>query len=188
MNIKENEAEIVKKILEGDSSQFEKIMDIYSKRLYSFLYRMCLNEALAEDILQQAFIKAYRYLNKWDNSRGLKNWLYMIARNCFYDYVKKEKKINFVSMHDLEFFLSADETGPEKEAMNREEVREVVKKIYTLKPKYAEILILRYIEDLSYEEISQILQLPLGTVKIRIHRAREKLIQAIPEKRGEKYD
>ncbi len=184
MEDKDRETKIVESILSGKTDDFDIIINDYRDRLYSFLYRLCLNEAVAEEILQQAFIKAFKYLDKWDSSKGLKNWLYMIARNAFYDYVTKENKFKTVCMEDMQFFLASCESGPEDKAILKSEYEDVLKNIYELKPKYSEILILRYVEEKSYEEIGEILNIPLGTVKIRLHRAKEKLINLVASESG----
>ena len=170
-----NEKEIVESILKGDVELFSKIVDKFKDPIFVFLYRLSLNEALAEELLQQTFLKVYKYLESADTEKGLKNWMYMIARNTFIDYIKKENRIKSVSMEDFQFFLASKTATPEKQAIKNSQIDEIMEAIYSLSVKYSEIMILRYVEEKSYEEISEILQIPLGTVKIRLHRAKEKL-------------
>jgi len=99
----------------------------------------------------------------------------MIARNSFIDYIKKENRIKSVSMEDFKFFIASDVATPENQAIKNSQKDQVMKAIYDLPVKYSEIMILRYVEEKTYQEIGEILQIPLGTVKIRLHRAKEKL-------------
>ncbi|MFW5782557.1 MAG: RNA polymerase sigma factor [Candidatus Muiribacteriaceae bacterium] len=174
-----DEKKLINDILAGDTHKFENIVSEYKDRLYIFLYRLSFNEAVSEEILQQTFLKAFRYLNTCDPEKGLKNWLYRIARNCYYDHFRKEKKFQLVNLDDMKFFLSSDEISTEDKAISRNELKKVIKILYELPPKYSEVMILRYVEDKTYEEIATILDLPEGTVKIRIHRARKKLKEIV---------
>ncbi|MCK9476817.1 MAG: sigma-70 family RNA polymerase sigma factor [Candidatus Muirbacterium halophilum] len=170
-----DEKEIVHKILDGDIELFEEIVNEYKRPLFIFLYRFCFNDSLCEEIIQQTFIKAFRFLDKVDCEKGLKNWLYQIARNTFYDTIKKEKRNNDVAMEDVEFFLASSDISPECEVINKGQINVVIKVLYELPDKYREIMILRHLEEKTYEEISEILDIPVNTVKIRIFRAREKM-------------
>jgi len=150
--------------------------------VYNLAYRMSSNSHEAEDISQEAFLRAYQSLARFNPSYKFSTWLYQITLNIIRDRFKK-KELNYVSLDtpietdDSEFYLQpADSTNdPEQIITQQEDVRAVQQAINSLPLKYREVLVLRHLQDLSYIEISNILKLPQGTVKVRLYRAREQL-------------
>ena len=150
--------------------------------VYNLAYRMSSNSHEAEDISQEAFLRAYQSLARFNPSYKFSTWLYQITLNIIRDRFKK-KELNYVSLDtpietdDSEFYPQpADSTNnPEQIMTQKEDIRAVQQAIHSLPLKYREVLVLRHLQDLSYIEIANILKLPQGTVKIRLYRAREQL-------------
>jgi RNA polymerase sigma-70 factor (ECF subfamily) len=136
----------------------------------------------AEDISQEAFLRAYQSLARFNPSYKFSTWLYQITLNIIRDRLKK-KELNYVSLDspvetdDSEFYPQpADLTNnPEQIIVQQEHAQAIQQAILSLPLKYREIIVLRHLQDLSYIEISNILKLPTGTVKVRLYRAREQL-------------
>jgi RNA polymerase sigma-70 factor (ECF subfamily) len=150
--------------------------------VYNLAYRMSNNPHEAEDISQEAFLRAYQSLARFNPSYKFSTWLYQITLNIIRDRFKK-KELNYVSLDtpietdDSEFYPQpADLTNnPEQIITQKENLRAIQQAIHSLPLKYREVLVLRHLQDLSYIEIANILKLPSGTVKIRLYRAREQL-------------
>ena len=150
--------------------------------VYNLAYRMSNNPHEAEDISQEAFMRAYQSLAHFNPSYKFSTWLYQITLNIIRDKFKR-KEIDYVSLDtpmetdDSEFYPQpADFTNnPEQIIAQQEDSQTIQKAIYSLPLKYREVIVLRHLQDLSYIEISNILKLPSGTVKVRLYRAREQL-------------
>lgn len=150
--------------------------------VYNLAYRMSNNPHEAEDISQEAFLRAYQSLARFNPSYKFSTWLYQITLNIIRDKFKR-KEIDYVSLDtpietdDSEFYHQPVDltNNPEQIVTRQEDVQEIQQAIYSLPLKYREVIVLRHLQDLSYIEISNILKLPSGTVKIRLYRAREQL-------------
>jgi len=150
--------------------------------VYNLAYRMSNNSHEAEDISQEAFLRAYQSLARFNPSYKFSTWLYQITLNIIRDKFKK-KEIDSVSLDtpietdDSEFYPQpADSTNnPEQIIAQKEDARVIQQAITSLPLKYREVIVLRHLQDLSYIEIENILKLPQGTVKVRLYRAREQL-------------
>jgi RNA polymerase sigma-70 factor (ECF subfamily) len=161
---------------------FSRLIDNYKNMVYNLAYRMSNNSHEAEDISQEAFLRAYQSLARFNPSYKFSTWLYQITLNIIKDRFKK-KELNYISLDtpietdDSEFYPQpADSTNdPEQIITRQEDVQEIQQAVHSLPLKYREVLVLRHMQDLSYIEISNILKLPQGTVKIRLYRAREQL-------------
>jgi len=161
---------------------FSQLIDTYNDMVYGLAYRMSSSPHEAEDISQEAFLRAYQSLARFNPSYKFSTWLYQITLNIIRDRFKK-RGLNYVSLDapietdDSEFYPQpVDLTNdPEQIIVRQEDARAVQQAIYSLPLKYREVLVLRHLQDLSYIEISNILKLPQGTVKVRLYRAREQL-------------
>ena len=177
-----DDLKIIESCLLGNTQAFSRLIDNYKSMVYNLAYRMSNNPHEAEDISQEAFLRAYQSLAHFNPSFKFSTWLYQITLNIVRDKYKK-KEINYVSLDtpvetdDSEFYPQpADLTNnPEKIISQRENLQVIQQAIYSLPLKYREVLVLRHLQDLSYIEIANILKLPAGTVKIRLYRAREQL-------------
>ncbi|SFE18472.1 RNA polymerase, sigma subunit, SigW [Lentibacillus persicus] len=174
--------EKIKQVKRGDQSAYEEIVSFYQHKIFQHCYRMLGNRHEAEDIGQETFIRAYVNIHSFDDNRKFSTWLYRIATNLTIDRIRKRKPDYYLDAdikgtEGLNMYsqLAADNRLPEEEVQGRELQDYITREIYGLPPKYRSVIVLRYLEELSLQEISDILDLPLGTVKTRIHRGREAL-------------
>lgn len=172
----------IKQVLKGDQSAYADIVSLYQQSLYQVCYRMLGNKEEAEDAAQEAFIKAYIHLHTYDQKRKFSTWLYRIATNLCIDRIRKKKPDYYLDAEvpgteglDMYSQLSTDELLPEEELERMELQERIQYEISRLPDKYRAVIILKYIEELPLQEISDILDIPLGTVKTRVHRGREAL-------------
>lgn len=173
---------IVRKVLQGDVNAFEKLVTEYEKAVYAIAQRMTGNPEDAADMTQETFIKAYNSLGSFRGDSKFSVWLYRIANNVCLDFLRSRSRKPTVSLsvEDDEGEESqldvADESQSPELLLERGLTRDAVRRgLDTLPPDYKQILLLREIQGLSYEEIASALGIDLGTVKSRIFRARKKL-------------
>jgi RNA polymerase sigma factor (sigma-70 family) len=174
---------LVKLILEsGNRTAYSQLMDEYFEKVYSRMLKMTGQPGDAEDLTMEAFNKAFSKLDQYTPDFAFSTWLYRIAKNNCIDHLRRNKKDNdsMVNQQEAVVGITAHELAnqlpsPEQLMINRQEkylLREIVD---TLHPKYKDIIKLHYFNELSCEEIAQQLDLPEGTVKVRLFRARELL-------------
>lgn len=182
----EAESALARRAAAGDEAAFEDLVAKYSRPILDYCRRLVGNVAVAEDLAQETFVKFYLALPTFDPSKAVSPFLYRIAHNHCLDWLRK-KKVPTVPLvwrdEDGAGFREADApdlTLAPDELVERAEVREAVDEaLASLPPTYRGALIMRHREGMSYEEIAEVLELPLGTVKARIHRGREKLQQKL---------
>jgi len=179
---REEEIRIVQKVIRGDVNAFEKLVLEYEKSVYNIALRMTGNSEDASDMTQEAFIKAYNSLQSFRGDSKFSVWLYRIATNVCLDFLRSRSRKPTVSLsvednegEEVQLDVADESQSPEL-LLDRQMTRESVRRgLETLSPEYRQILLLREIRGLSYDEISQALGLEVGTVKSRIFRARKKL-------------
>ncbi|WP_066321584.1 RNA polymerase sigma factor SigW [Bacillus sp. FJAT-29814] len=176
----------IKQVIKGDQDAFGEIVEIYKNSVYQLCYRMLGNSHEAEDIAQEAFLRAYVNIKSFNQDLKFSTWLFRIATNLCIDRIRKKKPDYYLDAEvagteGLTMYsqIPSDTELPEKELESLELQETVQKEILKLPEKYRSAIVLKYIEDLSLNEISEILDLPLGTVKTRIHRGREALRQQL---------
>ncbi|MEN2768878.1 RNA polymerase sigma factor SigW [Ornithinibacillus xuwenensis] len=174
--------EKIKQVKKGNQAAYEDVVMFYQDKIYQHCLRMLGNTHEAEDIAQEAFIRAYVNIHSYDDRRKFSTWLYRIATNLTIDRLRKRKPDYYLDAEvkgtdglDMYSQLAADDRLPDDELEGRELQSYIQKQIAELPPKYRGIIMLRYLEDFSLQEISDILDIPIGTVKTRIHRGREAL-------------
>ena len=172
----------IKQLKKGDQDAFADIVDFYKDKIYQLCYRMVGNAHEAEDIAQEAFIRAYINIHSYDLQRKFSTWLYRIATNLCIDRIRKKKPDYYLDAEvagteglNMYSQVAADGLLPEEEVENIELQGEIQQQILKLPDKYRSVIVLKYIDELSLKEISEILGLPVNTVKTRIHRGREAL-------------
>lgn len=163
--------EIVARCLQGEEYAWEYIVRTFSRRIYNMAYQITMNSAEAEDLTQEIFLKLYTSLNKYSLGSNFKLWLYRLAKNHIIDWYRKRKYVN-LKMEEMKkdiLFESIEDSLKE----NVEELKSKLRKaIESLDIQFKLPIILRDLQGLSYEEISDILDIPVGTVKSRINRGR----------------
>lgn len=171
--------EIVTKILNGDKDAYGDLVSRYEQKIERYIKKFIWNIDDTRDVLQNIFIKAYTYLNSYDKDLSFSSWLYRIAHNESINFLKKHKRLGFsfgdiVEIDTILPTLSAKEKADDN-AIYRENKELLDKHLEKLDIKYREIIVLYFYEDLSYEEIADILQIPSSTVGVRLNRAKAKL-------------
>ena len=183
------EAGLVRRCLAGDEKAYRELVEMYQGQVFSLALRMVRRREDAEDATQETFVRMFRALNRYDTNRPFAAWLMTIASRLCIDQIRR-RRVNPVSLTHQE--PGSDEThemdvedpgpGPDEITSHSEEERRSNELIQSLPPHYRVVVVLRHIQDLSYEEIAEALNLPLGTVKARIHRAREILKLRLDER------
>jgi len=170
--------EIIEKVRKGDESLYALIIDRYQAKLIRYIYNLIKDRHKAEDTVQETFIKAYINLNVFNVKKKFSSWIYQIAHNEGINHIKKQQReiplpetVDYQSEEDLEKNFDQKETSIE--------VSKCLEKIPLL---YKEPLSLYYIEEKSYQEISDILRIPMGTVATRINRAKKIYKELCPRK------
>jgi len=173
--------DLIFKFQEEDYDAFNEIVFRYKDKLVNFIFRYTGNRDDAEDYAQDTFLKLYRSKHLYREIAKFSTWFYTIALNTVKTNLKKRNKYNSISISefdpegDKDFDLPSEDKTPDELANIEIEREEVQKAIESLDETFREVIVLRDIEDLDYEEIAKITGLPLGTVKSRINRGREKL-------------
>ncbi|HWJ79025.1 MAG TPA: RNA polymerase sigma factor SigW [Niallia sp.] len=172
----------IKQVLKGDQNAFGDIIEIYKDKVFQICYRMLGNRHEAEDIAQEAFIRAYVNIQRFNIELKFSTWLYRIATNLCIDRIRKKKPDYYLDAEvpgtdglNMYSQIAAEGRLPEDDVESLELQAMIQLEISKLPEKYRSVIVLKYIEELSLNEISEILELPLGTVKTRIHRGREAL-------------
>jgi RNA polymerase sigma factor (sigma-70 family) len=179
----ERDFRLVKQILEsGNRSAYSQLMDEYFEKVYSRMLKMTSLPGDAEDLTMEAFNKAFSKLDQYTPDFAFSTWLYRIAKNNCIDYLRRNKKDNDNMVNQMEagvgivaHELANQLPSPEQLMINRQETALLREIVESLHPKYKDIIKLHYFSELSCEEIAQQLDLPEGTVKVRLFRARELL-------------
>ena len=179
---REQEYLIVQRVLEGDTNAFEELVLEYEKKVYNVALRMLNNSEDAADMTQEAFIKAYNSLSGFRGDSKFSVWLTRIVSNLCLDFMRSRNRRPTVSLsmededgEDVQLDIADTSQSPEQ-LLERSLTRESVRRgLQSLPEDYREILLLREIQGLSYDEIAAALDIEVGTVKSRIFRGRKKL-------------
>ncbi|MBB6447881.1 RNA polymerase sigma factor SigW [Bacillus benzoevorans] len=174
--------ERIKQVLKGDRNAFGEVVELYKDKVFQLSFRMLGNRHEAEDIAQEAFIRAYVNIQSYNLNLKFSTWLYRIATNLCIDRIRKKKPDYYLDAEvagteglTMYSHIASNTPLPEDDVESLELKESIQKEISKLPEKYRSVIVLKYIEELSLNEISEILDLPLGTVKTRIHRGREAL-------------
>lgn len=181
---------LVKKAKGGDEKAYKKLVEKYERALYFHILKMVKDREQVEDLVQEAFVKAFDNLNTYSTNYAFSTWLYRIATNNTIDYLRK-KKLKTLSIDkpmktkdgEMEMQLPDESASTDRDIIKKQRKEIVQHAIDDLPKKYRKVIQLRHMEEKSYKEISDILEKPLGTVKAHIFRARELLYKALKDKR-----
>lgn len=170
---------LIKKILKGKKSSFEELMRKYNKKIYGYIFRMVRNEEVSIELTQDFFIKIFKVLHKYNFEYKFSTWAYRICYNMVIDHVRKnqtpvdsldDESVSQKQMMDSENYVSEDGFVN----LARHEMNDYVWKVVDgIPPKYRELILLRYLQGLKYDEIADVTGLPVGTVKNRIFKAKD---------------
>jgi len=190
------DADVVALAQQGREAAYRELIKRYERPVFSLIFRMVRDRELAEDLTQDAFIKVLNHIDRYRPEFKLSSWLFKIANNVAIDHLRR-RQIDTVSMDgsphartpDAVEATSFDIGGEQESALDEMAARELGSAIETaihrLRPEYRSCIMLRHVEGRSYEEIATTLDLPLGTVKTYIHRARHELRRALEHLRAE---
>ncbi|MFD1552427.1 RNA polymerase subunit sigma-24 [Putridiphycobacter roseus] len=171
---------LVEKALNGSQPAYAELMEKYRESIYYMMLKMVSKDEDAEDLTIEAFGKAFNRLHQYSPSFAFSTWLFKIASNNAIDFIRK-KRIKVTSMETgftnsdgeaIVIDVESSERDPEEVAIHAEKVKHMRNIVQTLKPRYRELIEKRYFLELSYEEIAADMDLPLGTVKAQLFRAR----------------
>lgn len=184
----EEEKQLLYLAKRGDRKSFDMLVKKYANQIFNLGLRLCGNRELAQDIAQETFINAYTGIKNFQEKSSFSSWLYRIAINCWKNKVRYEKRRFFSKHISIDETMEMEDKFIKREIISRDndfenkiekkiEAEEVQKVINTLDYETRVIIILRDIFEKEYEEIAEIMKIPLGTVKSRLSRARQELKQ-----------
>lgn len=171
---------------QGRQGAYRELLRRYERPIFGLVYRMVRDRTLAEDLAQEAFVRAFNAIHSYNPRYKFSSWIFKIANNHTIDYLRK-KRLDTVSIDGSPHATTVDETAqtrivvesteetPEEFVEHRELGSLIEQAIGELRPEYRSVVLLRHVEGYSYDEIADILELPLGTVKTYLHRARGEL-------------
>ncbi len=179
---------LVEAALTGDEKAFAKLMSRYKDAIYFMLLKMVNNKSDAEDLTIEAFGKAFKNLHQYSPSYAFSTWLFKIASNNCIDFLRKRRGVHIPidsnqenNEPDQQIRLKSNDPNPEQKMIRIQKAILLRKVVRRLKPRYQTLVELRYFREYSYEEIANELNLPLGTVKAQLFRAREMLFKMIED-------
>lgn len=178
--------ELVRLCLKGQERAAHELVSRYQRPVFSFIYRMVRDRELAEDLAQDTFIRAFDNLGKYDPAYKFSSWLFKVGHNLTVDHIRR-RELDTVSIHGAPDAVTSDQQEATSVSLESEferpdellEARQlgasIEEAIDRLRPEYRTAILLRHVEGYSYDEISEVMEIPLGTVKTYIHRARAEL-------------
>lgn len=174
----------------GHEPAFRELLGRYERPVFSLIYRMVRDRTLAEDLSQEAFIRAFKAIGSYKTSYKFSNWILKIANNHTIDHLRK-RRLDTVSIDGSPHAHTADEISqsqvvlesrdenPQEYVEHRELGSQIEQAIGDLREEYRTVIVLRHVEGYAYDEIAEIMELPLGTVKTYLHRARGELRKSL---------
>lgn len=175
-----DEDKIVQRARRGDAAAFEALVTAYRDRVYRLALRLCGNEADADEAAQEAFLAAWRGLPNFRGESRFSTWLYQLVNHATIDLLRREKRR--VITGDIDEVDTPDTAPSPHQTAERNEQRQAVRRaVLALPPEQRQVVVLRFMEELSYEEIGAALHLPTGTVKSRLNRAKAALREILSQ-------
>ncbi len=188
---RQEDYDLVAKARSNDQEAYRRLMEKYQRPLYFHIGRIVRDKEVLEDLVQETFLKAFDNLHSFDSTYAFSTWLYRIATNHSIDYLRKKKLQTLsldepVSTKDGEMTIEVadQDSDTDEEIIHAQRMQIIMDAIDSLPEKYRVIIKMRHMEEKSYQEIAELQDLPLGTVKAHIFRARELLNKYLISKRG----
>jgi len=181
----EDEATLIQEALKGSQRAYTALLNSHRRTVYNLMRRMVSDEEEALDLSQEAFVRAFRSLHSFNPSFSFRSWIMTIASRIAIDFLRR-KSPQTVSLDETEG-ITSESTTPETELQRKETQWSIERAVGSLPLEYRMVILLRHKEGMSYDEIARVLDLPVGTVKSRVYRAREilrKSLEGIYEPRG----
>lgn len=184
-----NDLELVRRAQQGDRAAFRKLFDLYHRRVYQMAVAMLRHPQDAHDVVQEAFVRVHRHLPDFQGNSSFYTWLYRISMNLVYDQLRRRKAQRAVDFDETigraeegaESNLTpvVDGADPGRTAARKELAGEIQAALETLPEHHRQVILLREVEGLSYEEIAKIMNVPKGTIMSRLFHARRKMQRAL---------
>ncbi|GGD46580.1 sigma-70 family RNA polymerase sigma factor [Paenibacillus nasutitermitis] len=178
-----NESQLVMASRQGDQLAFNKLVELYTDKIYNMAHRILRSKTECEDVVQETFLKVYLNLNRFDENKRFSTWIFHIGKNICLDLLRRRKAPSLpldqpvmahsdqaLSLHDV---IANTEISPEGEVIERELSNKMAELINKLPVKYKTVVYQRYVLEMSLEAISQANNIPVNTVKSRIHRGKD---------------
>lgn len=180
----ESDAKLVERCLAGHTQSWEYLLQAHSRRLFNVAYRYTGRMDVADELTQEIFLKVYQNLTKFDPGAGsLSNWMMRVGRNLIIDYYRAHKHDKAVAgsqeLEALDFAVDTNQPGPFENLHQRERAEYLMSGMKLLTTELREAVLLRDMEGLTYQEIADLLKIPVGTVKSRINRGRVELSRVL---------
>ena len=179
--------ELVTAILEGDRERFGDLVERYQGRLVNYLFRLLRNLDEAHELAQEVFLKVYQVLDRYDPQYKFSTWLFRVAQNAAIDQIRR-RRLKLVSLHQedaegeaRDWDLPSPDRGPYGHLRNQERGEALLEAIDALPWEYRELILLRHMGELPYEEIALLKRMPLGTVKNKLFRGRQMLKERLAD-------
>lgn len=173
---------LIKAARDGDKNAYGRLVLKYQKRVYRFVAALLGRTDTAEDMVQEAFVKGYLALNDFELGRPFYPWISTIARNLALNHIKRAEREKPISeINDFLYQLPDSSVSPLEQMIEKENDKRLLRAIMALPIQFRSVFILRMFEKMSYEEIARYLNISVGTVDSRLHRARERLIEALKD-------
>lgn len=173
-----SDAEVVRRVLAGAVDDFELLVERYQDRIYNLVWGMVRDPGQAEDVTQEVFVKTFRKLADFEQKSRFYTWIYRIAINRSLDFIKSRDRARTHAVdviHEIEPAAPTESTDPSAPLLEREFLEKMHEALEAVPPKFREILVLREVQGLSYDEIADVLGCSKGTVESRLFRARARL-------------
>lgn len=189
----QHDYKLVQQALEGDQRAFGELLERYRDSVYFTLLKMVNNKDDADDLTIEAFGKAFKRLHQYSPAYAFSTWLFKIASNNCIDFMRSKKVRPTFSLDrtiendeggEISIDVKADSLTPEERIIKKQKIKLMHEIVTKLKPRYRSLIEMRYFNEMSYDEISQELGIPLGTVKAQLFRAREFLLQLMHNSKG----
>ncbi len=190
----DTDQDLIRRTLQGDRGSYGVLMGRYQRGLYLMIRGMVRNHDDANDLVQEAFFRAYKYLDRFQLERPFRPWLYRIGANLALHHIRHRKKAHWLSLEDenpdtgLRLMDAIADPGSEDAVREPVETRALAEAIEKVPPGFRAVLVLRAVEGLHYEEIAAVLGIPLGTVMSRLSRARSALREILENPAGADTD
>jgi RNA polymerase sigma-70 factor (ECF subfamily) len=187
-----SDEELIQDYKNGNEHSFQELMRRSLKPIYTFVRQYVPNTEEAEDIVQDTFFKAWKHIGRFSKGKKWKPWIFAIARNTALDYIKKKKAVPFSGMDspdtDLQFSDTIEDTEPLAAELfeQLQSTQELTGVMTSLRPEYNSVLMLHYHQELTFEEIAIVMDMPMNTVKSWHRRALKQLKEAIERTRAPK--
>jgi RNA polymerase sigma-70 factor (ECF subfamily) len=183
---------VCKARFEKDERAYAELMGKYRDSIYFMMLKMVKNTDDADDLTIEAFGKAFNRLHQYTPNFAFSTWLYRIATNNCIDFIRKKKMVTMSIDRTIDdgegggisFQIKSESLNPEERFVRKQKIRIMREIVDLLKPRYRELVVLRYFREFSYDEIAAETELPLGTVKAQLFRAREQLYKLMQNKKG----